>query len=134
VELEAKRDAVVSSFFKKHGKKATRRSKVNFSTEANDFHVTCAISKRYKRESQPYWYALHPLWLKFLEDANEAYFVLGCMDRNEAYAIPLDELKKILPDLNQTAKADKSYWHVAFANDNGSIKLKASPVLGIATF
>jgi hypothetical protein len=31
-------------------------------------------------------------------------------------------------DLNQTAKVDKSYWHIAFASDNGSIKLNLSKV------
>jgi len=50
------------------------------------------------------------------------------MDRNEAYAIPLGDLKKLLPDLNQTAKVDKSYWHIALANDNGSIKLNLSKI------
>jgi hypothetical protein len=120
-ELEAKREAIVNSFFKKLGKKANRLSRANFSTEANDLHVTCAVSKRYKRESQPYWYALHPRWLTFLEEAKESFFVLGCMDRNEAYAIPLDDLKKLLPDLNQTVKSEKSYWHVALTNDNDSI-------------
>ena len=127
-ELEAKRDAIVNSFFKKHGKKANRISRANFSTEANDFHVTCAVSKRYKRESQPYWYAFHPRWMSFLEEAKESFFVLGCMDRNEAYAIPLDDLKILLPDLNQTIKSDRSYWHVALTNDGEAIKLNLSKV------
>ena len=101
---------------------------MNFSTEANDFHVACAISKRYKRDYQPYWYALTPKWLAFLEDAKEAYFVLGCMDQNEAFAIPLSDLKTLLPDLNQTIKSDDSWWHVALIIDDGTIKLNLSKV------
>jgi hypothetical protein len=112
-ELDAKRLAIVDAFFKKHGKQITRHSRVNFSSDDNGLHVTCAVSKRYKRDYQPYWYALHPPWLAFLEEAKESFFVLGCMDRNEAFAIPLTDLKAILPDLNKTTKPDKSYWHIA---------------------
>jgi hypothetical protein len=84
--------------------------------------------KIYKRDYQPYWYALHPQWLKFLEQAKESYFVLGCMDRNEAFAIPLGDLKGFVPDLNQTNKPDKMYWHVGFTSVDGTIRLNLSKV------
>jgi hypothetical protein len=106
VELESKRLVIVDSFFKAHGKKAVRHSRVNFSDDKDDFHITCAVSKRYKRDYQPYWYAMHPQWLKFLEDAKVSFFVLGCMDRKEAFAIPLKELRNFcqtsIRQLNQT--------------------------------
>jgi hypothetical protein len=44
-ELDKKRIAIVSSFFKKHGKTHIQRSRVNFSNAENDFHVTCAVFK-----------------------------------------------------------------------------------------
>jgi hypothetical protein len=127
-ELESKRLAIVEAFFKRHGKQASRRSRVNFSDQDDAFHVTCAVSKRYKRDYQPYWYAIHPPWIQFLEEGKESYFVLGCMDRNEAFAIPLTELKAVLPDLNQTIKPDKNYWHIPLTSDDGSIKLNLSKV------
>jgi hypothetical protein len=54
--------------------------------------------------------------------------VLGCMDKKEAFAIPLTELRHILPNLNQTIKPDKTYWHIALTTDDGSIKLNLSKV------
>jgi hypothetical protein len=34
------------------------------------------------------WYAYHPAWDSFLAEGERSFFVLGCVDRSEAFAIP----------------------------------------------
>ena len=58
----------------------------------------------------------------------ESYYVLGCMDRSEAYCIPFDVVKDNLGNLNTTQKADKAYWHVALTLDDGDLKWNISKV------
>ena len=41
------------------------------------------------------------------------WFVLGCIDLAEAFAIPVDVMRQHLPQLNTTVTPDgKRYWHV----------------------
>lgn len=49
-ELRAKRLAIINAFFKKHGEKPARQSSVNDSNDNHEFHITCAVSKRYNRD------------------------------------------------------------------------------------
>jgi hypothetical protein len=125
-ELEAKRTAVVSAFFKLKTAVPVKRTRTNFSDALNQIGITCAISKRYHREYQPYWYALHPKWLEFMRSMNEGYFVLGCMDSDEAYALPLQLIENNLSALNSTKKGSKEYWHIALGIDQGSLALNLS--------
>jgi hypothetical protein len=127
-ELEVKRTEVVSAFFKSKNVTPIKRTRTNFSDSLNQIGITCAVSKRYKRDSQPYWYALHPKWLEFIRSVSEGYFVLGCMDRDAAYALPLTFIEQHLPMLNKTQKGDKTYWHVALTMENDSLALNLSSI------
>jgi hypothetical protein len=85
------------------------------------------ISKRYEQNAQPYWYAYHPKWDDFLSKVSSGFMVFGCIDRSEAFAIPLKDMRKILPSLNQTIKPDGShYWHVKFVEEPQGLVLFAS--------
>ena len=55
-------------------------------------------------------------------------FVLGCMDRNEAYALPVAFIEQNLEVMNTTEKGDKKYWHVALTLDKGSLALNFSSI------
>ncbi|MAF68895.1 MAG: hypothetical protein CMH25_06080 [Micavibrio sp.] len=44
--------------------------------------VVCPVSKKY--ETGHYWYAFHPRQQKFLEEGNNSFFMLGCLDSNYA--------------------------------------------------
>lgn len=127
-ELDAKRIEIVEAFFKGRHSEAIAKSRTNFTDATNSLAVTCAVSKHYKREYQPYWYALHPQWLEFMRSGTNGFFILGCMDRDEAYALPLAFVEKHLAQLNQTIKDDKHYWHVAITTDNGHLALNVSSV------
>ena len=75
--------------------------------------AACAMSKRYTGKNQaPYWYAYHPQWAAFLDEGERAFYVLGCMDLDRAFAIPHSTMNSFLPYLHTTTKGGATYWHV----------------------
>lgn len=126
--LDAMRDRIVSAMQAKLGVPLVRRRRALFETSDNQVRASISISKRYDRDYQPYWYAFHPKWRSFLDAAPKGLVVLGCMDRREAFAIPLETFADMLQKLNQTKKDDgTAYWHVVITTQNdGSLALYSS--------
>ena len=63
-----------------------------------------------------------------MEQHEKGYFVLGCMDRDEAFCVPFDVVKKNIENLNLTKKADRQYWHIALTLDDGNLKWNLSKI------
>lgn len=110
--LSAKRQQAVDAFAASKGTELVKRSRTLFWSADKSLRVCCAVSKRYEGDYQPYWYALHPSWDQFMKDGQDGYFILACMDRDHAFAIPYSWLTKNKQHLNVTDRGDKSYWHV----------------------
>ena len=52
-------------------------------------------------------------WDEFLGEGERGYLVLGCMDRDHAFAIPTDGFRPLIEDLNTTRNEDGTYyWHI----------------------
>lgn len=127
--LNAKRLEIVDLFAKLKGVNLIRRGTTLFSDPDKQLRVCCAVSKRYDKDYQPYWYAFHPAWDTFLGDGSEGYFILACMDRSEAYALPYTWLSANKDSLNITDRGDKSYWHVPVTTlANGDLAINLSKV------
>jgi hypothetical protein len=127
-DIDLMRDRIVSALQKKLGVVLVRRRRAMFEDIRGKNRACISISKRYGREYQPYWYAYHPAWNEFLEGGKDALFVLGCMDRDEAFAVPLSVFSTFLPKLNQTVREDGArYWHVVITtNEDGKPALYSS--------
>ena len=112
--MQDKRNQIMNAFAKRHGEKLIRRSIALYWNSDHNFRTACTVSKRYTRNaSVPYWYAYHPRWDDFLGEAEEGFFILGCMDLSIAFAIPVDVIRQHLDELNTTTKEDgNSYWHI----------------------
>lgn len=102
--------------------------------------VAISISKLYEdRPDFPYWYAFHPDQDDYLAESETGYFVLGCIDRDEAYAIPLDVMRPLVGLLNATTREESGrvHYHVHLAEREGALALllpKASSHLNVAPF
>jgi len=125
-ELDAKRNALLKAFYQSHGGDFRRITRAQYINDGSGARVACSISKRYAREHQPYWYAFHPRWLDFLSEGSASYFILGCMDRNRGYAIPLVTLAENLDKLNRIEKNDSHYWHIALGEDDSGLFVNMS--------
>jgi hypothetical protein len=125
-ELNAKRLSVAASVFRKIGAEFVQKSKTNFESVDGKIGICCAVSKRYQKDYQPYWYALHPKWVEFMKMHDQGYFVLSCMDRKEAYCLPFELVSKHMDKLNTTQKTDGQYWHIALNLDDDKLKWNLS--------
>jgi len=126
-KLDDVRLKVAEALNLKLGANLIRKRQALFEDKEGSVRACITVSKRYDNALQPYWYAFHPKWDAFLEGAQHGYMVFGCVDRNDAFAIPISEMRKILPSLNQTIKSDGSvYWHVKFADFSTGLVLFAS--------
>ncbi|RYG99936.1 MAG: hypothetical protein EON58_02055 [Alphaproteobacteria bacterium] len=124
--LDAKRKDLLKRFFITHGEAYSRITRAQYLAESTNVRAVCSISKRYDRDYQPYWYAFHPAWLEFLEGGSSGFLVLGCMDRDEGYALPVKMLQGLVEKLNRTEKSDRFYWHIALLIEDGKVFLNMS--------
>ncbi|HEY7808987.1 MAG TPA: hypothetical protein VIA98_01250 [Allosphingosinicella sp.] len=122
--LQAKRLAIISALGEREGAHLIQKSRAQYWNASRDVRSVCSISKRYEGKNQnPYWYAYHPQWDAFLEDAERSFFVLGCMDLNRAFAIPRSTLLPILPSLHQTQREQGAYWHIHLAEEQSGLAM-----------
>jgi hypothetical protein len=122
--LQAKRIEIIESLGARYGVHLLQKSRAQYWTSTRDVRAVCSISKRYEGKNQnPYWYAYHPQWDEFLSEADRAYFILGCMDLDRAFAVPRDAIRSILPKLHQSVREAGNYWHIHLAERNGRIEI-----------
>jgi hypothetical protein len=127
--LNAKRQQAVDAFAASKAKELVKRSRTLFWSPDRDLRVCCAVSKRYEGDYQPYWYAYHPKWDEFLAEGKESYFIISCMDRDEAFAVPYSWIQGNKKRLNVTERGEKSYWHVPVTTlDGGKLAINMSKV------
>ena len=126
--LDAMRDRLVGALQRIFGIPLIRRRRALYESADGRKRACVTISKRYERDYQPYWYGYQLAWHEFLKQADSAMLVLGCMDRDEAFMIPITVIGGFLPKLNRTVReGGRSYWHIVITtNDDGSLALYSS--------
>jgi hypothetical protein len=111
--LQAKRELIVDSLGRREEVNLIKRTRALYWDASHTVRVVCTVSKRYtKRSSYPYWYAYPTRWDEFLAEGQKAFFVLGCMDLDLAFAVPRNALYPVLAGLNTTNKDDDYYYHI----------------------
>jgi hypothetical protein len=92
-----------------------KKSRALYWDPSRRYRVVCTVSKRYSDQGPArYWYAFHPAWQSFLEDGDNGFFVLGCVDLNVAFALPLAIVVENREKLNtsETKKGTAHYYHI----------------------
>lgn len=121
--LQATRELIIDALGQREAVALVRKSRALYWNAQHDVRVACSISKRYD-SGTPYWYAYHPAWDAFLTEAARSFFVLGCMDRGEAFAIPLASITPLLTFFNTTTTKDGStYWHIHLVEREQGVEL-----------
>lgn len=109
--LNEKRSKIVAAISKKLGSNLIKRTRAMYWSVDRTARIACTISKRYE-DGPGYWYAFHPKWQSFLAEDNRSLVVLGCMGRDDSFALPLEFLERWLNSMNTTGEGDKMYWHL----------------------
>jgi Protein of unknown function (DUF1524) len=132
--IAAKRNDIIHALEKREHVKLLQRSAALYSDPEGEIRVVCTISKRY-RAGSPYWYGYSPQWESFLSEGKTSFFVLGCMDRDRAFAIPHQRFSKLLKYMNRTGDR---HWHVFLEEDEaGQVHLaipKTGSRIGLSEF
>ena len=132
--IEAKRQAIMRALSEREGAEIVKENGALYSSSDELIRAVCTISKRYTN-GPPYWYGYSPQWDQFLSGSQISFFVLGCMDRGSAFAVPHERIKKLLPYLNRTPDR---HWHIFLEeNDAGQVELalpKTGSKIGLGEF
>lgn len=121
------RTSMVDSFEHDHVP-LVKKGRALYASAADDkrLRAVFTVSKEYAQASGPsyYWFAYHVGWDKYLGEAEEGFYVLGCVGRNEAYALPVEWIRERTKYLNATEKEERSYFQVyIYAVENGNMLL-----------
>jgi hypothetical protein len=132
--VAAKWETIIFALSKREGIQLFQKSGSSFCNEDGTVRAVCAVSKRYPTDPA-YWYGYTPQQNEFLSNGKTSFYVLGCMDRNRAYAIPHEKINKLLQYLNRTGDR---HWHIhLMENAGGKLELlvpKAETKVAIAEF
>jgi hypothetical protein len=118
--IENKRDVIMRIFSQRHGIKLDKNGAL-YSSADGKWKAVCTISKRYEKGRPPYWYGYSEEWRDFLSKGEHTLLVLGCIDKEKAYAMPRGELEKVLGELHKTPDR---HWHIVLGeSDAGDLEL-----------
>lgn len=109
-KLVALRESIAAKLGAREGIPLVNKGSVLYWNPDANLRAVISVSKRYPRGG--YWYAYHPKWRAYLMDGSKGFYVLGCLDRREAYAIPYQKMESLLPDMYTTDDDNRMYWHV----------------------
>ncbi|CAN5857957.1 hypothetical protein BH20GEM1_BH20GEM1_00610 [soil metagenome] len=120
--IEAKRESIIGAMALVKGSAFVQRSRAKFSDPDDHDRLVCSVSKRYDQGAVRYWFAYHPAWHDFLSAGSRGWFVLGGIDLDTAFAIPVDVMSQHLGDFHHTVKPDGGrYFHIKILHAGGGL-------------
>ncbi len=122
--LSQARAAIVAALSNKYVP-LVKKSRALYWSADKSVRAVVTVSKEY--EGGGYWYAYHPNWDKFLTEGSTGLYVLGCVGRDEAFAIPHDWIAPRLENLYQTPNPDgtAAHWHLILdSGKKGNLELR----------
>jgi hypothetical protein len=125
-QLRAKREDAVAALSAREAVVLRAETVAKYGSADGLVRAVVAVSKRYvDRGAILYWYAYHPEWDAFLADGKKGFFLLGCMDRNKAYAVPRSVIEPHLSEVNTTVRArtGKLHWHIQLVERGGELAM-----------
>lgn len=118
--IHAVRNKLIDAIGNAHGTKYIKKSRALFWNRYHEYRVVCTISKRYETKgTEKYWYAYHPQWHEFLNEGERGTFLLGCMEIDKGFAIPVEVMEAHLDEFNKTVRKrdGKYYYHIKIKED-----------------
>jgi uncharacterized protein with ParB-like and HNH nuclease domain len=107
--IEGRREAIARALGDREKTNLQKTSGAHYRNSDGTIRAICVISKRHENRTWPYWYGFHSEWDQYLSQGAKSYLVLGCLDRNSAYAVPITDFRKIQMYLRRTPN---KHWHV----------------------
>jgi hypothetical protein len=138
--LTAKRRQLVEALSRREALPLSAESTAKHRSARDEVRCVVAVSKHYTERGRfPYWYGYRPDWHTYLGAAEKGYLLLGCMDRDEGFAVPVDVLEAHLPLLATSVAKDGPvrHWHIHLVERRGGLALllpKSDEVLELNSY
>lgn len=132
--IEQKKQNAINVLGKNTDKVLIKRKFSLFSDQNDEVHAAVAISKRYSRSEDFYWYAYHEVQRQFLSEGKSGFMIFGMSDENFNFAIPYIKLEEIREKLNSTIRDNgKEYKHIVIykSDDKYNMRLKSGDEISI---
>ena len=111
------RERIISALTPKYAP-FIKKSRALYWTADRSVRAAITISKEY--EAGDFWYGYHPDWDQFLKEDSTGLFVLGCVGKDEAFAIPYDWIHgRLGPSQYYRARRRQALSHPAISGHNG---------------
>jgi hypothetical protein len=114
------------------------RKKYSLYSDKDDLnHVVVAVSKRYVRSEEFYWYAYHESQRQFLSESVNGFMLFAFSDLDISFAIPYRILEDNREKLNSTVRKNGiEYKHIFIHlnNDQFTLRLKAGEEINITKY
>ncbi|MBP1468623.1 hypothetical protein EYB53_023115 [Candidatus Chloroploca sp. M-50] len=104
------REKCLSRLGKYFKTKLVRVNQTIYRTQDSNFVIACAISRKYPDEK--YWFGFTEKQFRQLKAARNAFAAFGCGNHDTIFLLPLADLEKWLPGINQTVNDSQQYWHI----------------------
>jgi len=135
--IEEKKQQAIEALGTKINRVLIKRKYSLYADKISSVHAAVAISKRYERSENFYWYAYHEVQRQFLSEVNAGYMIFGMSDLDIAFAVPYEKLEELRQRLNSTIRDDgKEYKHIFVYQDGDkySMRLKAGEELSLDSY
>ena len=118
------RSAIVASLSSTYAP-LVKKSRALYWSADKSLRAAVTVSKHYLEGEGGYWYAYHYDWDKFLSEASQGFYVLGCVGREEAYALRYQWIHSRVKYLSITEREGKSHWHILlYPTPSGELVLR----------
>jgi hypothetical protein len=112
--IEGLREQAAEFLSRKLKARLVRQRRSLFAAADGSVRAVLAVSKRYDRDYQAYWYGFYDSQKRFLEEAPTGYLVLGTLDTRRIYTLPLEFIEPLLDRMKTTIRDENQmYWHIA---------------------
>jgi hypothetical protein len=137
IPMAAKRASIIDALSASMDVVFVRRRMASWSDHSDETRITVSVSKKYEDTSdRQYWYAFRGYQQEYLEEKSSGYYVLGCLDSPEYFAIPIAEMKQFAQKMRASPddqgnhrhhhveiKVDESGYKLYFSHSNEEISL-----------
>lgn len=95
------------------GVRLTKRRRSWFESADGATRAIVAVSKRYQRDYQSYWYGVYDTQRQFLAEGSRSFVALCAQDTHRIWSVPFDVFENLAETMNVTVRPDgQTYAHV----------------------
>jgi hypothetical protein len=135
--IEKKKQNAIEALSFKLNKVLVKKKYSLYSDQNGNVHAAVAISKRYERSEDFYWYAYHEVQRQFLSESITGFMVFGMSDLDVVFAVPYSKLEELRERLNSTIRDDgREYKHIFIYLDGEkyTMRLKAGEEIDLISY